>query len=32
VLFIVRDGHYDYWRREGMKDTELKSAAATPLD
>ena len=30
--FIVRDGHYDWWLREGMKDTVLNFADDTPLD
>ena len=30
--FIVRDGHYDWWLREGMKDTALNFADDTPLD
>ena len=30
--FIVREGHYDWWLREGMKDTVLNFADDTPLD
>jgi putative SOS response-associated peptidase YedK len=30
--FIVRDGHYDWWLREGMKDTVLNYSDDTPLD
>jgi putative SOS response-associated peptidase YedK len=30
--FIVRDGHYDWWLREGLKDTVLNFADDTPLD
>ena len=29
--FIVRDGHYDWWLREGMKDTVLNLTDDTPL-
>ena len=30
--FIVREGHYDWWLREGMNDTVLNFADDTPLD
>jgi putative SOS response-associated peptidase YedK len=30
--FIVRDEQYDWWLREGMKDTVLNFADDTPLD
>jgi putative SOS response-associated peptidase YedK len=30
--FIVRDGHYDWWLNEGLKDTVLNFADDTPLD
>ena len=29
---IVRDGHYDWWLHQGLKDTVLNFAADTPLD
>jgi len=30
VFDIVHDGHYDWWLREGMKDTVLNFADDTP--
>jgi hypothetical protein len=30
--FIVRDAHYDWWLREGLKDTVVNFADDTPLD